>query len=279
MRGPLNKGGPDKFLWYWVTPCHVARHSSPAHRNTVCCGVMSRDIPVSVKNTFLLGEPLPCNPCGNCYPAPDLVLLKPIFIIVLVLFLGGVSSSQTPVCFCCFCEQLRTWRRRARVPNRRVPGTAVVFASFQKDQDRQGHVCMYVCMYILRLLLFALSRWLFVALWMLLVLLLVVVVVVDRSAAIPRSQLSREHVATCGKVCQHVATRARSTPNMAKCWGIFKNKTPEEMIIIGLNKIFTSMGKPKQLNSDEWPFCENPLCPEPAWKPATLVALRRYVCK
>ena len=29
-----------------------------------------------------------------------------------------------------------------------------------------------------------------------------------------------------------------------------KNKTPEEMII-GLNKIFTSMGKPKQLYSDE----------------------------
>ena len=28
-----------------------------------------------------------------------------------------------------------------------------------------------------------------------------------------------------------------------------KNKTPEEMII-GLNNIFTSMGKPKQLNSD-----------------------------
>ena len=29
-----------------------------------------------------------------------------------------------------------------------------------------------------------------------------------------------------------------------------KDKTPEEMII-GLNKIFTSMGKPKQLYSDE----------------------------
>ena len=28
------------------------------------------------------------------------------------------------------------------------------------------------------------------------------------------------------------------------------NKTPEEMIL-GLNKIFTSMGKPKQLYSDE----------------------------
>ena len=29
-----------------------------------------------------------------------------------------------------------------------------------------------------------------------------------------------------------------------------KHKTPEEMII-GLNKIFTSMGKPTQFNSDE----------------------------
>ena len=39
-------------------------------------------LPASVKNTLLLGEPLPYNPSAEtANPAPDLVLRKPSFLI------------------------------------------------------------------------------------------------------------------------------------------------------------------------------------------------------
>ena len=61
-----------------------------------------------------------------------------------------------------------------------------------------------------------------------------------RSAATSRSQRSRENagknIAKCGNMC------ARAKQNTAKC-------------------------------RDSWPFCGNPVCPDPVWKPASLCEL------
>ena len=53
------------------------------------------------------------------------------------------------------------------------------------------------------------------------------------SAAIPPNELSREHVY---KILQNVAIHAHLKQNVAKCMKM-------------------------------WPFCENPVCPNPVWKP------------
>ena len=67
----------------------------------------------------------------------------------------------------------------------------------------------------------------------------------DRSVAVPANQLSSDDMATYGKIRQRILLNIANVATCAHLKQICQNVR------------------------DSLPFCQNPVCPDPAWKPVT----------